>query len=57
MVQGMAKQRGREARGTSGEHAPVVRIFLSSPGDVAAEREIACGLIDGELQKSPPIAI
>jgi hypothetical protein len=50
----MAKQRGGEAaRETSGEQAPVVRIFLSSPGDVADERQIARDLIEGELQKRP----
>ena len=54
MVQGMAKKRGGEAaRGTSGEQAPVVRIFLSSPGDAADERKIARELIEGELQKHP----
>src|SRR6516225_10384495 len=55
MVQGMAKKRGGEAaRQTSGEQAPVMRIFLSSPGDVADERKIARELIEGELQKSAP---
>ena len=50
----MAKKRGGEAaRETSGEQAPVVRIFLSSPGDVADERKIARELIEGELQKHP----
>jgi hypothetical protein len=50
----MAKRRGGEtARETSGEQAPVVRIFLSSPGDVADERKIARELIEGELQKHP----
>ena len=50
----MAKKRGGEAaRGTSGEQAPIVRIFLSSPGDVADERRIARELIEGELQKHP----
>jgi formylglycine-generating enzyme required for sulfatase activity len=50
----MAKKRGREAaREMSGEQAPVVRIFLSSPGDVADERKIAQELIEGELQKHP----
>jgi hypothetical protein len=32
---------------------PVLRIFLSSPGDVAAERTIARELIEGELAKRP----
>ncbi|HEY1432425.1 MAG TPA: SUMF1/EgtB/PvdO family nonheme iron enzyme [Stellaceae bacterium] len=50
----MAKKRGGEAaRETSGEQAPVVRIFLSSPGDVADERKIARELIERELQKHP----
>ena len=50
----MAKKRGGEvAAETSGEQAPIVRIFLSSPGDVADERKIARELIEGELQKSP----
>ena len=50
----MAKKRGGEAaRETSGEQAPVVRIFLSSPGDVADERKIASELIERELQKHP----
>jgi hypothetical protein len=50
----MAKKRGGEAaRQTSGEQAPIVRIFLSSPGDVADERKIARELIEGELQKRP----
>ena len=50
----MAKKRGgKTAREASGEQAPVVRIFLSSPGDVAAERKFARELIEGELQKSP----
>jgi hypothetical protein len=50
----MAKNRGRgAARETSGEQAPAVRIFLSSPGDVADERKIAHELIEGELQKHP----
>jgi hypothetical protein len=54
-VQGMAKKRGEEAtRETSGDQAPVVRIFLSSPGDVADERKVARELIEGELQKHPP---
>ena len=56
----MAKKRGGEAGPeTSREQAPVVRIFLSSPGDVADERKIARELIEGELQKRPsysPIA-
>ena len=43
------KQGGAAARETSGEHTPVVRIFLSSPGDVADERKIARELIEGEL--------
>jgi hypothetical protein len=52
MVQGMAKKRGGEAApATSGEQATVVRIFLSSPGDVADERKLARELIEGELQK------
>src|SRR6516165_11691128 len=49
----MAKKRGEAAPGTSDEQAPVVRIFLSSPGDVADERKIARELIEGELQKCP----
>ena len=50
----MAKKRGEEgARKKSGEQAPVVRIFLSSPGDVADERKIARELIERELQKHP----
>jgi hypothetical protein len=54
MVQEMAKKRGGEAaRGTSGEQAQLVRIFLSSPGDVADERKIARELIEGQLQKHP----
>lgn len=40
-------------RGTAGDTAKVVRIFLSSPGDVAEERRIAQELIEGELQKHP----
>lgn len=32
---------------------PLVRIFLSSPGDVAEERKQARELIDGELMKRP----
>ena len=32
---------------------PVVRIFLSSPGDVAEERTLARQLIDSELPKLP----
>jgi Uncharacterized conserved protein len=36
-----------------GESAPIVRIFLSSPSDVAEERKIARALIEGELQKHP----
>jgi hypothetical protein len=48
----MAKKRGGEAaQETSGKQAPIVRIFLSSPGDVADERKIARELIEGELQK------
>jgi formylglycine-generating enzyme required for sulfatase activity len=55
MVQEMAGKRGRQAAPeTSGEQAPVVRIFLSSPGDVADERKIARELITGELQGSAP---
>jgi hypothetical protein len=54
MVQGMAKKRGGEVgRKTSGVQSPVVRIFLSSPGDVANERKIARELIERELQKHP----
>jgi formylglycine-generating enzyme required for sulfatase activity len=53
MVQGMAKKRGEAAPGTSDEQAPVVRVFLSSPGDVADERKIARELIERELQKHP----
>jgi hypothetical protein len=54
MVQGMAKKQGEETgRETGGEQAPVVRIFLSSPGDLADERKIARELIEGELQKHP----
>jgi hypothetical protein len=50
----MAKKRGREAAPeASGEQAPVVRIFLSSPGDVTNERQIARELIEQELQKHP----
>jgi formylglycine-generating enzyme required for sulfatase activity len=50
----MAKKRGGEAAPeTSGEQVPVLRIFLSSPGDVADERKIARELIEGELQKRP----
>jgi hypothetical protein len=50
----MAKKKGgAAARETSGEQAPVVRIFLSSPGDVADERKIARELIERELQKHP----
>ncbi|MGA8759211.1 MAG: hypothetical protein WB611_23455 [Stellaceae bacterium] len=50
----MAKKRGEEgARKKSGEQAPVVRIFLSSPGDVADERKIARELIEREVQKHP----
>jgi len=50
----MSKKRGGEAApGTSGEQAPVMRIFLSSPGDVADERKIARELIERELQKHP----
>jgi hypothetical protein len=50
----MANKRGGEgARETSGEQARVVRIFLSSPGDVADERKIARELIEGELRKHP----
>jgi len=53
----MAKKRGEGAAPeTSGEQAPVVRIFLSSPGDMPDEQKIARELIEGELQKSPPIA-
>lgn len=37
----------------AGDSAPIVRIFLSSPSDVAEERNIARGLIEGELQKHP----
>jgi hypothetical protein len=33
-----------------------VRIFLSSPGDVAEERRLAAELIDGRLRKDPGIA-
>jgi hypothetical protein len=32
---------------------PLLRIFLSSPGDVPAERTIARELIEGELAKRP----
>ena len=32
---------------------PLVRIFLSSPGDVAEERTLARQLIDAELPKLP----
>ena len=39
--------------GTAGDTAKVVRIFLSSPGDVAEERKIARELIEGPLQKHP----
>jgi hypothetical protein len=50
----MAKRpRGEGAREASGKQAPVVRIFLSSPADVADERKIARELIEGELQKHP----
>src|ERR1700731_3711878 len=50
----MAKKRGGEtARETSGEQAPVVRSFISSPGDVPDERKIARELIEQELQKPP----
>jgi len=50
VVQGMAKKRGGEAAPeTSGGQASVVRIFLSSPGDVADERKIARESIEGEL--------
>jgi hypothetical protein len=44
------KRRIKAAPETSGEQAPV-RIFLSSPGDVADERKIAREFIEGELQK------
>lgn len=37
----------------AGERAPIVRIFLSSPSDVAEERKIARALIEGDLQKHP----
>jgi hypothetical protein len=48
------KRRGEAARETSGLQAPVLRIFLSSPGDVADERKIARELIKAELQGSAP---
>lgn len=35
---------------------PLVRIFLSSPGDVAEERKQARELIDSELMKRPPLS-
>ena len=34
---------------------PLVRIFLSSPGDVAEERAMARQLIDAELPKRPSL--
>ena len=34
---------------------PLVRIFLSSPGDVAEERTLARQLIDAELPKLPSL--
>ncbi|SUS08778.1 Sulphatase-modifying factor protein [Candidatus Defluviicoccus seviourii] len=38
---------------TQRPNVPVVRIFLSSPGDVAEERAFARELIDSELMKRP----
>jgi hypothetical protein len=35
---------------------PLVRIFLSSPGDVAEERTLARQLIDSELPKLPSLS-
>ena len=50
----MVKKRGGDAARESGrERTPVVRVFISSPGDVADERDIARAVIDGELQKRP----
>ena len=45
----MARRDGEPAR----REVPVVRIFLSSPGDVADERTSARQLIDAELPKLP----
>ena len=33
-----------------------LKVFLSSPGDVAAERELACWLIKDELPYDPLLA-
>jgi Uncharacterized conserved protein len=46
-------QAGDTARDADGRQAPVVRIFLSSPGDVADERTIARETIEGTLQEQP----
>ena len=37
----------------AGDSAPIVRIFLSSPGDVGEERKIARELIERDLAKHP----
>ncbi|MFO1153685.1 MAG: SUMF1/EgtB/PvdO family nonheme iron enzyme [Rhodospirillales bacterium] len=43
----------RQAAVTDGREVPVVRIFLSSPGDVVVERAIARDLIERDLAKHP----
>src|SRR5512132_2514843 len=44
---------GREAE-TPPREVPLIRIFLSSPGDVAEERTLARQFIDSELPKFLP---
>jgi Uncharacterized conserved protein len=40
-------------QGSGEQHRPLVRIFISSPGDVTEERAMARALIDAELPKDP----
>jgi hypothetical protein len=52
-VDGRREQADMADETTQQRNVPLVRIFLSSPGDVAEERTAARQLIDAELPKLP----